>query len=687
KIADLIPAGTVTAATGTVYPTDYFETWTSELAGVQSATSGTFVYPLNANINVSDAANGNYSYTFTTAFGSKWLGFNNGDYKATNIKRVMVKITGSATINNTINFEDFAGDPGSGATASALPPQREFVTIQACQQCHSEYMDNAAHAANYPDTRACDLCHSPLYQSLPRHTAGFMDSANAMLPVFIHMIHDSRPLGPNGPGVVYPVSYPRNIENCVVCHTNSGLNLGAGDETGNWKNNPNGRACASCHTLNTFTESTATVAGTMTHDLSGTIAYHSAPPAAPKTDAQCTICHAALGTAGDFTDIVTAHSVTLPIFVAPAAGVVTALTTSDSPEYHVVITMSTPSNGSYYVTGETPTVTITLTNNDLASSAVPTVLTSNPGHQVGNYDPNSLAIANLYVYGPRDYPKPSFLPAGKKSIPLLSTYFSASRSSCSTTTATTTNTNINITRTPTGFTYQLQPITAADFPGTYFVRVYVGNTYASTLTANCGSIPDQIVSYGITSFQVDTATKDLGVTGNANGTPACMNCHGNEPMHRDDHAAPFDPDHCNACHYIGEYGNGVLSSSGDPISNRVHAVHSNSKTGDLSIIDWSVAQSLNVEPIGFATATVTYPSNIERCAVCHSSGNTGYKMNLYEIPCYGCHADVPGAPEHMAAMLGSLTTIVSGTTGTTQVPESCVVCHQPGQDVSIADTP
>jgi len=678
KIADLIPAGTVTAVTGTAYSTDYFETWASELAGLQTATSGTFTYPLNANIVTTDAANGNYSYTFSTAFGSAFTGLNNADYKATNNKRVLVKITGSATISNTVAFLDYAGDPVSGATASAIDSQRQFVTIQACQKCHTKYMDNAAHASNYLDTRACDLCHSPLYGSLPRHAVGFMDTANAILPVFIHQIHSSIP-NPTGPTVVFPVTFPNNLENCVVCHTTSGLTLGTGDKTSNWKTNPTRRVCASCHINVNFTTG-ATFTG-----LDGVSKTHSIQTA----DNICAVCHTSNG--GPSPDLVTVHSTTLPAFVAPATGVVATLPTADTQEYNIAISLSSPANSSYYVTGETPTVTITLTNPN--GSAVPAGLTAAPGHQVGNYDPNSLSVANMYVYGPRSSPRPTFLPLGKKSIPLLSSYYSASRSLCTTTTATTNNTNINITPTATGWTYKLQPVTAGALPGTYFVRVYLGNTYASTLASGCGTIPDQIVSVGITSFQVGTPTADVRIAGNPDGTAACLNCHGAEVMHRDDHQSPFDPDHCNGCHYIGAYGNTAtngLSSSGDPISNRVHAVHSASATGDISIIDWSVPNSWNVL-VGnptittFATSTITYPQQL-RCETCHASGNTSFEKNLYEVPCFGCHADIPGASEHMSTMGGSITSIVSVSTSSITAPESCIVCHTQGEDVSISDS-
>jgi hypothetical protein len=692
KIADLIPHEVVDATTGNVisvsgdntFSTDYWEMWVSESPG-RAATSTT---PATNSLNTKDAANGNYSYTFVTSFGSAWPGYNNAGYAATNTKRVAIEMSSPpAGYNKAVGILDFAGDPGAGKTATAIASVRQFVTIAACQQCHGPYMDNAAHASNRNDIRECDFCHSALYGSLPKHAVGFMADDAADLPVFIHKIHGNTWLDTDdiSSAVTGNVTYPEPLQKCDVCHSDpSGSAPGDLSELNNWKTHPTGRVCSSCHINNIVTAATTTIAATMTHDPAFVGAPHNAP-GAPQNDGRCTLCHGSAHTAGDKTDIVTAHDTALPNFVAPATGLVSSLTTSDSPEYNVVITVSTPANGKDFVSGETPTVTITLTNNDANKTAVPTGLTGAPGHVVGSYDPNSLSIANMYVYGPRSSPMPSFLPtnrldkgvaASTKSVNLMSTYFSASRTSGVAPTGPFTYVDPNKTATATGWTYHLAPIPTNALPGTYFVRVYLGNTYTYNIAdGSTGIDPDQVVSYGIAQFQVGTATVQKRIAGDPDGGASCRKCHGVTVMHRDDHAAPFDADHCNACHYIGAFGNtapGGLSSSGDPIANRVHAVHSASVTGDLKNHDWS---------------EITYPSNPERCAVCHNSGNTAYKTNLYEIPCYGCHADVTGAAAHMASMGGSLTSVVSSATSTTTVPESCVVCHGPGRDADITDTP
>ena len=644
-LADMVPAGTFTSSpTGTI-STPYFEQWAYE----QNSTAG-------KTFDTSGAANGDYSWTFSAPFGTATAGsgLNVAEYNAAHVQRLVLRISGDSTVaktNNTVAIQDF-NVPAAGAQAQLLAsPQRQFVTIQACQKCHSKFMDNAAHASGYLDTNACVICHSPLYGS-SSHAVGFMDADDTILPVFIHQIHASKYTNanqmPNAKGqylVEQPITFPQDIKNCAVCHT------GTGDQIDNWKNHPTRRVCASCHKTVIFTDATATFVG-----LDGVTKTHSKQD----TDSACSMCHDATGTGNTPPSMTEAHS------TAPAG--------QEAPEYNVVISMSTPSNGTHYVAGETPLVTVTLTNPD--GTAVPTGLTAAAGHIVGTYDVNSLSIANMYVYGNRTSPRPVLIQtAGRsdtnpkanlaKSINLMSSYYAANRTAPYTPTGPFTVTDPYRTATPTGWTYQLGPVTA-DMKGTYFVRVYLGNRYTTINPADAY----QIVSYGIKAFQVGTATEDKRIAGNADNTASCLNCHGSSVMHASDHAAPFDTDHCNSCHYIGAYGNSTIGASGDPIANRVHAVHDSSAVGDLKNHDWS---------------EITYPSKIERCVVCHNSGNTSYKTNLYEIPCYGCHADVTGAIAHMSSMGGSITSVVSGTTGTTTVAESCVVCHGPGRDADIAD--
>ncbi len=159
-----------------------------------------------------------------------------------------------------------------GAAATLIASVRQFVTIQACQKCHGPLMDGAAHANNRNDIRECDFCHSALYGSLPSHAAGFMAADNADLPVFIHGIHgstwnDTDDQFPMGPAVTSPVTYPQELKNCTVCHSDPSGSA-PGDLTGlnNWKTHPTGRVCHSCHTTNIITAATTTIAATFTHD-------------------------------------------------------------------------------------------------------------------------------------------------------------------------------------------------------------------------------------------------------------------------------------------------------------------------------------------------------------------------------------------------------------------------------------
>jgi OmcA/MtrC family decaheme c-type cytochrome len=695
KIADLIPHMVVDAGTGNVtkvsgdntFSTDYWEMWVSESPGRAANPTGNPPTPATNNLVSTDAANGNYSYTFVTPFGSAWPGYNNAGYAAANKKRVAIEMSSPPTgYNKAVGILDFDGDPGSGKTATAIDSVRQFVTIAACQQCHGPYMDNAAHASNRNDMRECVFCHSALYGSAPKHAVGFMADDAADLPVFIHKIHGNTWTDQDdiSSAVTGSVTYPEPLQKCDVCHSDpSGAAPADLSELTNWKTHPTGRVCASCHTTNVVTAATTTIAATFTHD--GTLTTVTPVPGGAKNDAQCVLCHSGNGTASDHADIVTAHNTALPSFTAPAAGLVASLPTPDSPEYIVSITTSTPANGKFFVAGEQPVVTINLTNNDAGKTSVAGTLVTSASHTVGYYDPTSLSIANMYVYGPRTSPRPSFLPAGRTdngaaasttSVKLLQSYTSASRTAGNNPTGPFLYTDASNSTTATGWVYTLAPVPAGTLPGTYFVRVYLGNTYTYNIAdGGAGTVPDQVVSYGLAQFQVGTATVDKRIAGDPDGGASCRKCHGVTVMHPDDHAAPFDPDHCNACHYIGAYGNTAgtkLSSSGDPIANRVHAVHSASVTGDLKNHDWT---------------EITYPSNPERCAVCHNSGNTAYKSNLYEIPCYGCHADVTGAAAHMSSMGGSLTSVVSVSTSTVTVPESCGVCHGPGRETDVTDTP
>ena len=92
----------------------------------------------------------------------------------------------------------------------------------------------------------------------------------------------------------------------------------------------------------------------------------------------------------------------------------------------------------------------------------------------------------------------------------------------------------------------------------------------------------------------------------------------------------FDTDQCVSCHDLS-------GNHADPLSNSVHAVHSASVQGDLLAISWAEVEY----PVGAKSY------GVGKCSVCHSSGNVQYQANASETACTGCHADAPGALDHM----------------------------------------
>ena len=618
KIADLVLAGTG----DNTYSTDYYEMWVSESPG--KAAGGTAPYNTPKTNNLVNNGDGTYSYTFVTPFGSAWPGYNNAGYAATNKKRVAIEMSSPPTgYNKAVGIMDFDGDPGAGNTATKIDSQRQFVTIEACRQCHSKYMDNAAHADSRNDIRECDFCHSALYGSAPKHATGFMANDNADLPVFIHQIHASKYTTKTF--VEQPITFPQPIQKCDICHSDpSGSAPADLTELDNWKNHPTARVCSSCHTGNIMGADNKS----MKHDPTFVVSGPNSAPTGTVTDATCAGCHAGANTAGDYTDIVTVHD------SSPTGLLATGL---DVPEYNVTVSVPTPSNGSYFVSGETFTVDVTLAVNPAftgTATPVPAAYTD-PKDPAGAYSAgNGLNVASLYLYGPRSHAVPLL---GSQALSLFGTGDA------------------------TGFHYAVT-VPAGTASGTYMARARIADySYNRSVPAPAGQDAYHIESFDLKAFQIGSATVQKKIDGDAAGESVCSICHGVTTMHSEDHAAPFNSDHCVACHDLS-------GGHADPIANRVHAVHDANTEGDLTA--------------GRNWDEITYPSNIKRCNVCHNSGNTAYKTNLYAIPCWGCHADATGEPQaHMLSMGG----VVSGFTATTLAPESCGVCHAPGQAFDISD--
>ncbi|BCG46077.1 hypothetical protein GEOBRER4_n0858 [Citrifermentans bremense] len=571
-IGTIVPAGTATDR-GT-FDNAHIETW---------------AYATGADLTLTNLGNGNYSAVVANVFGTPTAGYRNANYDPTLQQRVIVRVNPSTAmlgtsvinVNNGVGVVDLTAEPAAN-TAAVLEanPQNQIVTVDACKKCHGAPLLAAAHGNpnGYRNTLVCVMCHSPLYHDPAAPEINFTK--------FIHEIHAAKdvaefPTRIFGGGYTQ-VTYPRPLGDCVACHSNpAGVALGTGDKLANYKV-ATLEACGSCHNSATF-------------DLT-TGAGHVG--GAQVNSAACALCHPTTAIDGYHTP-------------APAA--------KDVREYNVTMTLDAPANGTHYVTGETPKVTVTLKNKSDNSAVAGTVYTT--AKDAVAVAGGGLSKAQIYVYGPRSNAKPVLTKAAatltngvpKQAQPL---FVDA--------------TDANIQTTSAGFVYKLNPVTA-DMSGTYFVRATI---------ADYGYKADSDYKIDSTAFQtiqINTATAEQKISGNT-----CVDCHGPGLLeaHNARHSVVFNTDECISCHdKSGNYA--------DPLDNRVHAIHSASATGDKHGIDWkdvSYPQGLRSSD----TATVK-AAGAPRCSGCHT-GTSGvgvqWKTSISQNSCAGCHADKPGATDH-----------------------------------------
>ena len=596
-ISDLVPANTVSSPTGTSVPnltgtlaTDFFETWCAE----RNTTPG---------FSLVDLGGGNYRWTPTTGWGVPTnSGLNSADINTTvgtgHTQRLYLRISNPNTAlyaKGAAAFVDFKV-PANGTSATPLDSQRVMVTIQACWKCHSTTLLAAGHGGGYVDTRGCVICHSPLYStSTAGQQAGFManytqdpdvePAFNYVFPNWIHWIHSAK-LG------FEDVTYPQDINKCVVCHTDSGQALGTGNLIDNWKNHPTRLACGSCHNTVDFT-------GVSFVGLDGVSKTHPVMT----NDNLCSACHPGIGapTTPTTFDIVTVHD--------------TTPTGKNVPEFDVTLTISNPTaTTAFYSAGDAVDITATL--NTHGGSAVAGSLYTSPKDTAGHAGAG-LSTASLYIYGPRSGAQPL---TGTQANSLF-----------------TGSTNTHVTTDSTGFRYHLV-IPSGLTAGTYMLRFRAGDY---------GRVNDtdyKIESTAFQTFQIGTATVQKKIDGDM-----CVNCHGagTAPFHDARHAVVFNSDECVACHDRS-------GGHADPLANRVHAIHAESAHGDLldsvsSAMSWTFVTypqgSMGPSSTGISTGA-------KICVGCNTSGNNAYKLNApgqqnIGEACYGCHGDDFVTVDHM----------------------------------------
>ena len=599
-IANLVPA--TPSAPVDNWASSLWETWASERSndnGVVWDTSG--------------AASGNYAFTFKTPFDNATAlspRFDNTQVNRLVVRTSSVAVANNAVgqaLNNAVGIVDFQGVPAVGTNATPLTYLAEQrVTVDACKKCHGPLLAGAAHGGSYVDTNVCVLCHTPI---------GLLEGPDmveidAWAINFFHQIHAAIPnpafptrIGGKGYGAV---TYPQEIRDCVVCHTASGKDLGLGNAIDKWKTNPTRAACGSCHINVNF----ATGAG------------HPSPGGARTDDTGCALCHPATG---DALSVTGAHAQVDPRSV---------------PEFNVAMSLTAPANGTHYVANENVLVTVTLKKH-LDNTAVAGWVYTSPKDNTAGQAGGGLRVASLYVYGPRAMPKP-ILGIMTNATPPVPTQpaelFVGSKSG--------NVVNPRVATDNTGFKYNVT-IPSGLANGTYMVRTRFGD-YSRVNDNNY-----VVESIAFRTIQIGSPQVTKKVSGEA-----CVNCHGagSAPFHDARHIVVWDTDECNACH---DWSGGHA----DVLPNRVHAVHAASKTGDAvegGPIDWSDV----TYPLGLG-----WPGGIGRCDICHTpttgatkpvtSGgvitgyvpdtdpNSTYRTTVKQIVCYGCHADRPGAVDHM----------------------------------------
>jgi hypothetical protein len=293
---------------------------------------------------LTDNGDGSYTYVYSTNLTAVTTPVSGTaiDYEQGLRHRVSIMIGGGTGATADASF-DFVPD----GTSLDNTESRDIIRTDTCRNCHGP--DFEAHGGDRRSVENCVTCHGP--GSVDPHSGESLD-----FKVMIHKIHAGGELAtiPGADGIVWDdpatpadesadngsyaiwgfqnnkaewwkSAFPSVLANCQKCHE------GAGAEVDAWKTTPSRDACGSCHNDVDFVTGTNHTGG------------------AQDSDENCTVCHKATGQAVG-KSVEEGHDWTV---------------TDDRnlPELAVTLTVSTPANGTHFVPGESPVVTIVL--NDL----------------------------------------------------------------------------------------------------------------------------------------------------------------------------------------------------------------------------------------------------------------------------------------------------------------------------------
>jgi hypothetical protein len=398
------------------------------------------------------------------------------------------------------------------------------------------------------------------------------------------------------------VEFPADVRNCTKCHVDD-----------RWKTEPSREACGACHDNIWFGDPA---------DIPATAEAH--PGGRQINDSGCYICHPADGswTEGTYpAPISTVHKFDL------------------GTEFNVELGMTQPANGTYFVAGEMPQITVTVKNAATGVVVDPATITE--------VDWNRF---RLQVSGPRDHTEPVLTAAAANHELSGSTSYIYNDLRVRTDPA---DENPGVSRSATEIAYQLADVAGLE-AGTY--TVFVQLRYV-----------DNPASVAVLNFQVGTETEEQKVCTN------CTDCHGDTRMHS---SYPFNPDICKNCH---DYENQLTGTTGwtdhnwgfgaAPLARRVHGVHYGHYLNK--------PEEIHGEEDAEEFAGIIFPQDIRNCTKCHDD-NPMWKEEPSRVACLACH-DSDEAIYH-----GQLMTffMMPDDPYSGNEVETCIVCHGSHADFS-----
>ena len=179
---------------------------------------------------------GDYTYTFKTKAPA------NFDATATH----SIGVSAQRDLSEYGTFDEWSETSNDVFTfvpnGSPVTLTRSIVSTSACNQCHDPLI---GHGGSRLKVELCILCHQP--QTINADTGLTQD-----MRVLIHKIHMGSSLPSVQAGTPYriwhrgqwsdfsTVVFPQDVRNCTTCHQGA-------TQANNWKTNPGGQACTSCH--------------------------------------------------------------------------------------------------------------------------------------------------------------------------------------------------------------------------------------------------------------------------------------------------------------------------------------------------------------------------------------------------------------------------------------------------------